>query len=280
VDQALTRHVEARLARVAQRVTRLASWDALVLPEELLDSLRDLVARVRHRRTVYESWGFASVLTSGRGMTALFQGGPGTGKTLVAGVIARELGLELHRIDVSRIVSRWLGETETSLGEAFAAAEDGRVILLFDEADSLFARRTTVQSSNDRYANLEVNYLLQRLDGFDGVALLTTNLGGAIDPAFRRRLTARLTFPFPDAQQRELIWRAHLPPDMPVAGKLDFARLARAYELAGGYIRNAMLRAAFLAAATGGPLTHELIERAVQIEFHEGGKLSAHGRLE
>jgi hypothetical protein len=177
------------------------------------------------------------------------QGGPGTGKTLVAGVVARELGYELYRVDLSRVTSKWLGETEKNLAEVFDAAEDGRCILLFDEADSLFARRTAVRTSNDRHANLEVNYLLQRLDTFEGIAILTTNASSSIDPAFKRRLSFRLSFPFPDEDTREQLWRAHLPPRLPVAGPLALDRLAHKYQLSGGYIRNAALRAAYLAAA-------------------------------
>jgi ATP-dependent 26S proteasome regulatory subunit len=280
VDAAMAQHLDTRLARVAQRVTRLASWKDLVVPDEFLDSLRDLVGRVRHRRQVFEDWGLGRLVTTGRGVTALFQGGPGTGKTMVAGVLARELGLELYRIDVSRVLSRWLGETEKNLGEAFDAAEDGRVILLFDEADSLFARRTEVRSSTDRYANLEVNFLLQRLDSFEGIAILTSNFGHAIDPAFRRRLTAKLSFPFPDVEEREKLWLAHLPPDLPIADKLDVSHLARTYEMAGGYIKNCVLRAAFLAAESGGPVTQAIVVRAVELEFREGGKLSTKGKLE
>ena len=151
-------------------------------------------------------------MATSRGLTALFQGQPGTGKTMVAGVIARELGLDLYQVDLSKVMSKWIGETESNLAAIFDAAEDGQVVLLFDEADSLFAKRTEVRSSNDRYANLEVNYLLQRLDTFEGIAILTTNFGGSIDPAFKRRLSFRLSFPFPDEDTREQLWRAHLPP--------------------------------------------------------------------
>ncbi len=280
VEKVMTQHLDSRLARVAQRVTPLPSWDALVLPLDFLDSVHELIARVRHRRKVFEEWGFERMLTTGRGVTALFQGGPGTGKTLVAGVMANALGLELYRIDLSRVLSRWLGETEKNLAEAFDAAEDGRVVLLFDEADSLFAKRTEVRSSTDRYANLEVNYLLQRLDSFEGIAILTSNFGASIDPAFRRRLTAKLTFPFPDKEERERLWRAHLPAELPVEGQLDFAELARDYEIAGGYIRNCMLRAAFLAAENGAAVSQSLLVRAIEIEFREGGKLAAKGKLE
>ncbi|MBK7534418.1 MAG: ATP-binding protein [Myxococcales bacterium] len=219
-------------------------------------------------------------MATSRGLTALFSGPPGTGKTLVAGVIARELGLDLYQVDLSKMMSKWIGETERNLASIFDAAEDGQVILLFDEADSLFAKRTEVRSSNDRYANLEVNYLLQRLDSFEGIAILTTNASGSIDPAFKRRLSFRLSFPFPDEDTREQLWRAHLPPALPVRGPLALDRLAHKYQLSGGYIRNACLRAAFLAAQDGHAVTQDHLERAVALEFAELGKLSNSGAIE
>ncbi len=280
LDDAVRQHLENRLGTTANRVTRLASWADIVLPEDILDSLLELTARVRHRKTVYETWGFDRSITTARGITALFQGSPGTGKTMVAGVIARDLGLELYRVDVSRITSKWIGETEKNLGSLFDAAEDGQVMLLFDEADSLFAKRTEVKTSVDRYANMEVNYLLQRLDSFEGIAVLTTNFGNAIDPAFKRRLTYRVTFPFPDEEMREQLWRSLIPPQVPIQGKIDFAGLSQRFRLSGGYIRNAALRAAFLAAEEGSSLTHDHLERAIRMEFREIGKLAETGTLE
>jgi SpoVK/Ycf46/Vps4 family AAA+-type ATPase len=270
---------DLRLADHARRVDRLARWTDLVLASDIMDSLRELVGRVRHRRTVFEDWGMARAMATSRGLTALFQGPPGTGKTLVAGVIARELGLDLYQVDLSKVMSKWIGETERNLATIFDAAEDGQAILLFDEADSLFARRTEVRSSNDRYANLEVNYLLQRLDTFDGIAILTTNSGGSIDPAFKRRLSFQLTFPFPDEETRAELWRAHLPRELPRSGELTFDALARKYQLSGGYIRNACLRAAFLAAQEETSLHQHHLERAVALEFAELGKLSTTGSI-
>jgi hypothetical protein len=280
LDDTVRQHLENRLGKTATRVGRLASWADIVLPEDIIDSLLELTARVRHRKTVYENWGFDKSITTARGITALFQGSPGTGKTMVAGVIARDLGLEVYRVDVSRITSKWIGETEKNLGSLFDAAEDGQVMLLFDEADSLFAKRTEVKSSVDRYANMEVNYLLQRLDSFEGIAILTTNFGNAIDPAFKRRLTYRVTFPFPDEEMREQLWKSLIPAQMPTAGKLDFANLAQRFRLSGGYIRNAVLRGAFLAAEEGVALTHDHLERAIKMEFREIGKLAESGTLE
>jgi hypothetical protein len=271
---------DSRLAQYARRVERLASWSSVVLPADVLDSLRELVARVRHGRLVYETWGMSRTMSTSRGLTALFQGQPGTGKTLVAGVIARELGLDLYQVDLSKVMSKWIGETERNLATIFDAAEDGQVVLLFDEADSLFAKRTEVRSSNDRYANLEVNYLLQRLDAFGGIAILTTNSGSTIDQAFKRRLSFRLSFPFPDEETREQLWRAHLPPELPLAGPLTLDALARKYQLSGGYIRNACLRAAFLAAQDETSLHQHHLERAVALEFAELGKLSNSGAID
>nr|MBA3395781.1 ATP-binding protein [Deltaproteobacteria bacterium] len=280
IDSFLRQSRDLRLADHARRVDRLATWSDLVLPPDIMDSLRELVGRVRHRRTVFEQWGMGRTMATSRGLTALFQGQPGTGKTLVAGAIARELGLDLYQVDLSKVMSKWIGETERNLATIFDAAEDGQVILLFDEADSLFAKRTEVRSSNDRYANLEVNYLLQRLDSFEGIAILTTNSGGSIDPAFKRRLSFRLSFPFPDEDTRAELWRAHLPRELPRGGELVFDVLARKYQLSGGYIRNACLRAAFLAAQEETSLHQHHLERAVALEFAELGKLSTAGTID
>jgi len=280
IETALRQYLETKLGAVATRVTRLASWSQIVLPADIHDSIVELVARIRHRRTVYDTWGFDQVMSTSRGLTALFQGGPGTGKTLVASAIANELGLDLYRIDLSRVMSKWIGETEQNLAKVFDSAEEGQALILFDEADSLFGKRTEVRTSVDRYANLETNYLLQRLDTFEGVAVLTTNFGTAIDAAFKRRLSCRLTFPFPDEEARERLWRVHLPDQLPLAGKLDLADLARRYKMSGGYIRNAALRAAFLAAEEQAALSQDHLERAVRAEFREGGKLAESGFLE
>jgi hypothetical protein len=280
IEQHVRQHLASRLGEVATRVSRLANWSQVVLPSDIHDSILELIARIRHRRTVYDEWGFDEVMATSRGVTALFQGGPGTGKTLVAGAIANELGLDLYRIDLSRVMSKWIGETEQNLAKVFAAAEEGQAILLFDEADSLFSKRTEVKTSVDRYANLEVNYLLQRFDSFEGIAILTTNFGTAIDSAFKRRLSFRLTFPFPDEDSREQLWKAHLPELLPLSGELDLVDLARRYRMSGGYIRNAALRAAFLAAEERSPLTQDHLERAIRAEFREIGKLAETGILE
>ncbi len=280
LEEVARQHIASRLTHIATHVKRLAKWEQVSLPDDCIDSVREFIARIRHRKTVYERWGFDSKMSTSRGLTALFYGPPGTGKSMVAGLIARELGLDLYRIDLARIVSKWIGETEKNLAEVFDAAEDGQVVVLFDEADSLFAKRTEVKSSVDRYANLEVNYLLQRLDSFEGVAILTTNLEGSIDLAFKRRMSLRLHFPFPDEEMRVRLWAAHIPVETPVSGDFDFVELARRFPLSGGYIRNSTLRAAFLAAQENRPLSHEHMVRAIALEYRELGKLSSGGRME
>jgi hypothetical protein len=280
VETAVSQHLQNRLGNTATHVCRRASWSDIVLPEDIVDSLIELTARVRYRKTVFETWGFDKTITTSRGVTALFSGTPGTGKTMVAGVLARDLGLELYRVDVSRLTSKWLGETEKNLASLFDAAEDGQVMLLFDECDSLFAKRTEVKNSSDRHANMQVNYLLQRLDTFEGIAILTTNFATSIDPAFKRRLTYRVTFPFPDETMREQLWRTMIPSDTPVATDIDYADLARRFRMSGGYIRNAALRAAFFAAEDRTELSQSHIERAVRAEFKAIGKLGDTGTLE
>ena len=280
LEAGIRQHLESRLGGSANRVARLASWSEVILPPDVQDSLTELIARIKHRRIVFDQWGFDRLMSTSRGVTALFQGGPGTGKTMVASAIANELGMDLYRVDLSRVMSKWIGETEQNLAKLFDAAEDGNTIILFDEADSLFAKRTEVKSSVDRYANLEVNYLLQRIDSFEGIAILTTNFGTSIDNAFKRRLSLRLTFPFPDEDMREKLWRSHLPAELPTTGNFDLAEIARRYQMSGGYIRNVALRAAFLAAEEHSPLTQDHLERAIKAEFREIGKIADSGVLE
>ena len=203
--------LDDNLGAYARRVTVTQTWRDLVLPADQRDAIAELLARVRARRRVYEEWGFAAKVGKGLGVSALFSGPPGTGKTMVSALIARDLGLELYQVDMAKITSKWVGETEKQLAALFDAAEAGHAVLLFDEADSLFGKRTEVKSSNDRYANLETNYLLQRLESFTGICLLTTNHESAIDAAFLRRLSLHVRFDLPDATERAQLWRAVLP---------------------------------------------------------------------
>ena len=235
------------------------------------------MARFRHAYQVQVEWQFNRHL-AGPGIAALFSGPPGTGKTLVAGIIARELGLELYRVDLAQIVSKWIGETEKHLEAVFAAAEVGHAMLLFDEADALFAKRTEVRGATEKYANLEVNYLLQRIESFAGVALLTTNLDGSLDPAFRRRLAAHVQFPHPEEEEREALWRGLIPRPAPLDEHVDLADLAAAYPyFAGAHIRNAATTAAFFAAAEGTAITQALLRRAADEEARAMGRMVKSG---
>jgi hypothetical protein len=238
-----------KLEDLAQRIVPCATWDDLVLPGLQMQTLHQLAAQVRHRLKVYETWGFAAKGRRGLGVSALFTGVSGTGKTMAAEVLARELGLDLYRIDLSAVVSKYIGETEKNLKQVFDSAEEGGVLLLFDEADALFGKRSEVRDSHDRYANIEVGYLLQRMEEYQGLAILTTNLKSALDPAFQRRLRFTVNFPFPDPAQREAIWRKVFPPATPTNG-LDPKKLSQ-LNVAGGNIRNIALNAAFLAAQAG-----------------------------
>ncbi len=265
--------LDVKLSTLGVRVTWRQTWDDLVLPDDSISEVREFIARVRHRRRVYDEWGFKRKLAKGLGLSALFSGPPGTGKTMVAGIIADELNLDLYQIDLSRIVSKYVGETEKNLANLFDAAEAGHAILLFDEADSLFAKRTEVQSSVNRYANLEVNYLLQRMEAFNGITILTTNLDSSIDDAFRRRLSFRVNFPMPEPEDRERLWKSMLPSEAQVDGEVDFELLSDKYEMSGGYIRNAVLRAAFLAADEDSAITMGHLRRAANLEYVAMGKV-------
>jgi SpoVK/Ycf46/Vps4 family AAA+-type ATPase len=234
-----------------------------------------MIARVRFRRKVLDDWGFARKVARGLGLPALFYGPPGTGKTMAAGLVAAELGMDLYQIDLSRMVSKYIGDTEKQLAQVFDAAESGHAILLFDEADALFAKRTDVKSATDRYANLEVNYLLQRMEAFSGITILTTNLDSAIDEAFRRRLAFRIAFPLPEAEERVRLWRRVIPDAATLAKDVDFGHLAERFEMSGGYIRNAALRGAYLAAADGGVIEMRHLLSAATFEYASMGKVIA-----
>ena len=266
--------IQERFSGLATRVQASQTWDDLVLSRETLDDIRAFIARSMHAHLVYDQWGFRDKLQRGLGLSALFSGPPGTGKTMVAGLIAASLGLELYMVDLSQIVSKWVGETEKQLGKIFDVAGMGHVALLFDEADALFAKRTEVKSSNDRYANLEVNYLLTRIETFTGIAILTTNLEASVDVAFRRRFAADIRFYPPERDERIRLWQALLPASAPRAGHLDLTKLADAYpDMCGGHIRNSVLRAAFLAADEQGPVTQDRLTRAAATEYRAMGKV-------
>jgi ATPase family associated with various cellular activities (AAA) len=253
-----------RLEDLAQRIVPAAGWDDLILPAQQKRMLRQLADQVRYRLKVYETWGFSGTGQRGLGVSALFAGGSGTGKTMAAEVLAGALKLDLYRIDLSAVVSKYIGETEKNLRQVFDTAEEGGVVLLFDEADALFGKRSDVKDSHDRYANIEVSYLLQRMEAYQGLAILTTNLKSTMDKAFQRRLRFIVHFPFPDATQREAIWRRAFPAKTPTAG-LNPALLSQ-LNVTGGNIRNIALNAAFLAAAANTPVGMDHLLEAAHLE--------------
>jgi hypothetical protein len=273
----LCRSDDHRLGSLAQHIDTRVSWEHLVLPEGPKRALRQVVVHARHRVTVQYEWGFAEHSHRGAGIATLFTGESGTGKTMAAEVLANELGADLFRVDLSAVVSKYIGETEKNLRRIFDAAEDSGALLLFDEADALFGKRSEVRDSHDRYANIEVSYLLQRMEAYRGLAILTTNNRKALDTAFQRRLRFVVHFPFPDVAQREAIWRVVFPPETPL-GELDYPRLAR-LNATGGSIRNIALTAATLAAEDKGPVTMRHLLRATHSESAKGEKAPAEAEI-
>ena len=251
LEGAVGRRLSLRLGTFGSVVTRKALMSELVLPDDVIDTLRDMIAMVRERAQILERWGYQRHLGISRGVAGLYSGEPGTGKTMAASVVASELGLELVRIDLSAVVSKYVGETEKNLGRIFDEAQDAHAMLLFDEADSLFGKRTELKSAQDRFANLEVNYILQRMETFDGVSVLTTNAEASIDPALQRRLNFRIRFPEPEVEEREKLWRQLLPPATGLHAGVDFHALAERFDMTGGYIKNAVVRGAVIAARAG-----------------------------
>jgi SpoVK/Ycf46/Vps4 family AAA+-type ATPase len=253
-----------RLEDLAQRLVPAAGWDDLVLPELPMQTLRHLASQARQRMKVYENWGFSAKGRRGLGISALFSGESGVGKTLAAEVLANDLQLDLYRVDVAAVVSKYIGETSKNMREVFDAAEEGGVLLLFDEADALFGKRGEVKDSHDRYANIDVSYLLQRMEAYQGLSILTTNMKTAVDRSFQRRLRFTVNFPFPDTAQREAIWSRVFPPETPTH-ELDFRKLAQ-LNVAGGNIRNIALNAAFMAAESKTPVVMAHILNAARFE--------------
>jgi hypothetical protein len=254
-----------RLDVLAQNIKPKATWDDIVLPESELSLLRQIAGQVGHRHTVYEDWGFAAKRTRGLSINALFAGESGTGKTMAAEVIANDLRLNLFRIDLSAVVSKYIGETEKNLRRLFDAAEDGGAILFFDEADALFGKRSEVKDIHDRYANIEINYLLQRIESYRGLAILATNMKSALDQAFMRRIRFIVEFAPHGHAERKAIWQKIFPPQTRTVG-LDYQRLAN-LNLNGGSINNVAINAAFLAAQAGTPVTMPLVLQAARNEF-------------
>jgi hypothetical protein len=279
--RAARRQSRPALEALARRVEPVAGWDDLVLPQPAITALRELCDRVIHRHTVLRMWGMDRRTNRRAGVNALFAGPTGTGKTMAAQVIAGELGLDLFVIDLSGVVSKYIGETEKNLDAIFTAAERSDAVLLFDEADALFGKRSEVRDSHDRYANLEVSYLLQRMEAHDGVALLATNLRQNLDEAFLRRLGLVIRFPFPEEAERHRIWSQIWPDVVPRADDIDLRALAQRYRLSGGNIRNVALCAAFLAAAHDRPVSWQDVLAAIDREYDKlgGDTTAAAGRL-
>jgi len=258
-------HARKSLDNLALRIEPKCRWEDLVLPSLQTDILRQIVAHVRHRPMVHDRWGFAKKYARGLGVAALFAGSSGTGKTMAAEIISVELERDVYQIDLASVVSKYIGETEKNLRRIFDAADESAAVLLFNEADALFGKRSEIKDSHDRYANLEISYLLQRMESYEGVAILTTNMKHALDSAFLRRLRFIVQFPFPEVEQRQAIWQKVFPAQAPLH-QLDFRRLAQ-MNISGGVIRNIAMHAAFLAAEENGPIDMNHLLRAAKVEY-------------
>jgi hypothetical protein len=271
LDRAVRRLAGGQIDALARRIRPTRGWDDIVLSSDRKQLLREIVDRYRHADAVYDEWGFSA--SPSRGQVALFSGPSGTGKTLAAEIVAGQLGLDLFKLDLSAVVSKYIGETEKNLDEVFDAARAGNVVLFFDEADALFGKRSEVRDARDRYANIEVSYLLQRLEAYDGVVTLATNFEKNIDEAFLRRLHIRIEFTIPDEAERKSIWEHNIPAGAPLAADVDLSFLASRFELSGGSIRNASLQAAFLGASGDGIIDMGCLIGGVVREYQKLGRL-------
>lgn len=261
-----------RLREFAVKVEPHYNWDDLVLPDDKLAHLREICDQVRHQYLVFGNWGFGRKLGHGKGLSILFSGASGTGKTMAAQVIAGDLELDLYKVDLSGVVSKFIGETEKNLARIFSEAETSNAVLFFDEADALFGKRTEVSDAHDRYANIETSYLLQKMEEYEGVVILATNLRENMDDAFARRIRFVVEFPFPDEASRQRIWQTHFPADAPVSPDVDCQSLAQTFQVAGGTIKNIVLNAAFLAAADGAAINPQHLLHGTKREFEKAGK--------
>lgn len=268
-----------KLATLAQKITPRYKWNDIVLPAGRLEQLREIANTLRHRSRVYDEWGFGRKLSLGKGLNVLFAGPSGTGKTMGAEILAGELGLDLYKIDLSSVVSKYIGETEKNLSRIFAEGRASNAVLFFDEADAIFGKRTEVRDAHDRYANIEVSYLLQRMEEYEGMVILATNLRKNMDDAFVRRLHFMLEFPFPVEADRKRIWEGLWPADLPLSPELDLDFMARRFEIPGGNIKSIALAASFLAAADGGVVTMAHLIRATQREYQKMGKVVLAGEF-
>nr|HRJ41990.1 ATP-binding protein [Caldilineaceae bacterium] len=256
-----------------QKIEPRYDWGDLVLPEDQKSMLQEMVQTVKGRGVVMEEWGVGRKLKASAGVTVLFAGPPGTGKTMAAEVITKDLGLDLYKLDLSMVVSKYIGETEKNLGKIFDEAQSSSAVLFFDEADAIFGKRSEVKDSHDRYANMEVSYLLQRMEEYDGVTILATNLRANMDEAFTRRMQFIVDFPFPDEEERLHIWQTLFPEDLPQSADIDLALFASRFKLAGGSIRNIIVGAAYLAAANDGQVTMNHLLHSPRREMQKMGRL-------
>ncbi len=262
-----------RLANLAVKITPRRSWDDIVLPKDQMEVLHEICHYVTHQPIVLDCWGFGKKLVQNKGLNVLFAGPSGTGKTMAAEILAGELGLDLYRIDLATVVSKYIGETEKNLDRIFREAEHSNAILFFDEADAIFGKRSEVRDSHDRYANIEVSYLLQKMEAYDGIAILATNLRKNLDQAFLRRMHFTVEFPLPEEEDRLKIWRLCFPPAAPLAEDVDLQFLAKKFKISGGNIKNIAVASAFLAAENGGKINMASLIRATKREFQKMGKL-------
>jgi ATP-dependent 26S proteasome regulatory subunit len=270
---ACRRQSNQKLHGMASKITCRSSWEDIVLPDAQLVQLKEICSQVQQRPKVFDEWGFDRKLSYGKGLSVLFSGPPGTGKTLAAEVIANALGLDCYKIDLSGLVSKYIGETEKNLSKIFQEAETSNAILFFDEADALFGKRTEVSDAHDRYANIETSFLLQKMEEYEGVVILATNLRDNMDEAFTRRIRFIVEFPFPEAEHRMAIWKRHFPPEAPVDNSIDYDFLSRKVQVPGGSIRNIVLNAAFLAAGNGQVISMEHLIQGNKREYEKIGKL-------
>jgi hypothetical protein len=280
LDLGARRASSTRLAELATRLDAPFGWGDLVLPERQRDVLHSISAYLRHRDLVLSEWGYEKTVARTQGIKVLFAGESGTGKTMAGQVLARDLGLDLFRLDLATVVSKYIGETEKNLDRVFGAAEGSNAILFFDEADALFGKRSEVRDAHDRYANIEVAYLLQKMEGYPGAVILATNFRQNMDDAFLRRLDVVVDFLFPEPEDRERIWKLVLPEAAPTSDDIDVRFLAERFRLSGGSIRNCSLAGAFMAADAGGPIAMEHLVRAVALEYNKLGRLTIEADFE
>ena len=262
-----------KLNTLAHKVLPKYQWDDIVLPKDQKDQLREIADHVRYRHIVFSDWNFEQKVSLGKGLNVLFAGSSGTGKTMAAEIVANELGLDLYKIDLSTVISKYIGETEKNLDKIFSEAQNSNSILFFDEADAVFGKRSEIKDSHDRYANIEVAYLLQKMEEYDGIVVLATNLRKNLDEAFARRMHFSLEFPQPEERDRYQIWKRVFPPEAPVSKDMDFRFMAKQFKITGGNIKNIALGSAFFAARDGGSITIEHLVKATKREYQKIGRL-------